>query len=193
MKFRSWRTAMEGKLRANKDHFPTVELRKAYVVRRLSGVAYNQVVPGLSIFDDDDDNDRDNPSFDDGDDILDYLENIYGDPVRQERAEHELEQLKMKPTDKFAIFLADFTRLANDAQIPNHKRVRLLQRKVNAKLQHKLIGKATKAGVTFSEYVDKAHRTAALLDIMDADEQARKSLNPKPNANTNANQLLSRN
>ncbi|KAJ5974903.1 hypothetical protein N7481_008610 [Penicillium waksmanii] len=80
IKFRSWRTAMEGKLQANRDHFPTVKLHKTYVASRLDSAIYNQVVLGLSIFDDD--NNNNNPSFDNKDNILDYLKNIYKDPVR---------------------------------------------------------------------------------------------------------------
>ncbi|KAJ5413809.1 hypothetical protein N7509_000436 [Penicillium cosmopolitanum] len=151
MKFRSWRTAMESKLKANADHFSTPDLRKTYVASRLTGAAYDQIVPGLN-------DDNDDTSFDDGDDILDYLEAIYGDPVRQERAEHDFEVLRMKDTDKFAIFLAEFTRLANDAQIPHNKRVKLLHRKLIPKLQHKLVGKASKTDVTINEYIEKAHR-----------------------------------
>ncbi|KAJ5413879.1 hypothetical protein N7509_000506 [Penicillium cosmopolitanum] len=99
MKFRSWRTAMETKLRASADHCSTPELRKTYVASRLTGAAYDQIVLGLN-----DDGDED-ASFDDG---------------------------------------AEFIRLANDAQVPRNKRVKLLHRKLTPKLQHKLVGKASK-------------------------------------------------
>lgn len=75
----------------------------------------------------------------------------------------------MKDTDKFAVFLAEFTRLANDAVIPCEKCVKLLHRKLIPKLQHKLVGKALKSGITLPEFVEKAHRIASAFEIMDAD------------------------
>jgi hypothetical protein len=161
---------METKLRANADHFSTSELRKTYVASRLAGAAYDQIVPVLN-----DSSGDSEITLDDGDDILDFLEQIYGDPVRQDRAEFDFEKLRMKDSDKFAVFLAEFTRLANDAMIPREKRVKLLHRKLTPKLQHKLVGKASKSGITLTEFVEKAHRVASTLEIMDADVQQTKA------------------
>ncbi|CAI7640662.1 unnamed protein product [Penicillium pancosmium] len=81
----------------------------------------------------------------------------------------------MKDSDKFVVFLAEFTRLANDAVIPCEKRVKLLHRKLTPKLQHKLVGKASKSGITLTEFIEKAHRVASTLEIMDADVQQTKA------------------
>lgn len=77
IKFRSQCTIIEIKLKVNIDHFLTLELYKTYVTSQLASAIYNQIVPRLN-------NNDNNASFNNSNNILDYLKNIYRDSIYQE-------------------------------------------------------------------------------------------------------------
>ncbi|CAJ2512477.1 Uu.00g054920.m01.CDS01 [Anthostomella pinea] len=87
-----------GKITANADRFPTVTARLTYVAGRLTGKAYELILPktryGV-------------PNFLDYLEMLAYLENAFGDPDRIQNAQNKLYQLKQRNQD-FSTFFSEF-------------------------------------------------------------------------------------
>lgn len=97
-----WLIKMRGKMEADADLMPTEALRMAYVQSRVGGDAMNYLVPRMS---------KDSPkAFETAEEILEYLERIFGDPYGQENAENKFRNLVQGEKD-FATFWADFQHL----------------------------------------------------------------------------------
>lgn len=97
-----------GKMIANADRFPTAPSRLTYVAGRLTGKAYQLMLPkivyGL-------------PQSPDYPDMLAYLEAAFGDPDRVQNAQNKLYQLKQK-NDDFSTYFSEFQRLALKERCP---------------------------------------------------------------------------
>lgn len=117
------------KMTANADRFPTATTRLTYVAGRLSGKAYDLILPktlyGV-------------PQFVDYKELLDYLESAFGDPDRVQNAQNKLYQLKQKNTD-FSIFLSEFQRLALEGEMPDEALTPLLYQGISRELQDMLL------------------------------------------------------
>lgn len=95
------------KLTANRDRFRTPQERMTYVTSRLSGTAYGQVAPHISLG---------NYDFTDFEEILRLLETAFGDPDRVQNAQNELFRLHQTHTD-FSSFHAEFERLSLEGEL----------------------------------------------------------------------------
>lgn len=129
--FDEWLSKMRNKLYANRDHFPTDDLRMAYIESRVGGPASKHLQPRLRAS-------TTNP-FLLASDMYDVLEKVFGDPNRKQTARNEFRLLRQTNKD-FNIFWADFQRLAADAEMPEDTLIDELQYKVSNEIQDKLIG-----------------------------------------------------
>ena len=118
-----------GKMKTNADRFPTATTRLAYVAGRLTGKAYELILPrtvyGI-------------PQFVDYPEMLQYLEDAFGDPDRVQNAQNKLYQLKQKNLD-FSVYYAEFQRLALEGEMPEEALVPLLFQGISRELQDMLL------------------------------------------------------
>ena len=129
-KFEDWVTRVKAKLTVNDDHYPTDDIKRAYVVGRIGGDAASYIAPRLRA-------DSTNP-YSSLQDLIQHLTDVYEDPNRVFTAKEDFRKLYMKKTDPFHTFYSNFTRLANEAQVSptelkyelNHKLTFDLQRQV---------------------------------------------------------------
>ena len=93
---------------SNADRFPSAVSRLNYVASRLSGKAYDLILPRIQYG---------IPQFLDYTNMLSYLEEAFGDPDRKQNAENKLYNLKQRYLD-FSVFFAEFERLALESEVP---------------------------------------------------------------------------
>jgi hypothetical protein len=96
-----------GKLTANADRFPSATARMTYVAGRLTGRAYDLMLPKTAYG---------IPQFVDYPDMLSYLEKAFGDPDRVQNAQNKLFALRQKNQD-FSVYFSEFQRLALEGEI----------------------------------------------------------------------------
>lgn len=117
------------KLETNRDRFPLAQQRLSYVAGRLSGKAYNHVLPKIKYG---------IPQFLDYPQMLEYLEQAFGDPDRTQNAQNKLFMWKQRNLD-FTTYLSEFQRLALEAEMPDSALVPLLYQGVSRELQDMLL------------------------------------------------------
>ena len=78
------------------------------------------------------------PQFVDYLEILQYLEDAFGDPDRVQNAQNKLYQLKQKNLD-FSVYYAEFQRLALEGEMPEEALVPLLFQGISRELQDMLL------------------------------------------------------
>lgn len=117
------------KLTVNRDRFRTPQERMTYVTSRLSGTAYAQIAPHITLG---------NHDFTDFEEILRLLETAFGDPDRVQNAQNELFRLRQKHSD-FSSFHADFERLSLEGELPEIARAPLLMQNISRELHEMLL------------------------------------------------------
>ncbi|KAJ5125100.1 uncharacterized protein N7515_008925 [Penicillium bovifimosum] len=110
VKFMAWRSDIKKKLRFNADHYPTPDHQMAYLKSRCEGKALSHIDPRMQ--------DDSMNQYKTVDEILDHLESVFHNPDRKHLARNEYLALKMEPKQDFTDFLAEFTRLAEEANQP---------------------------------------------------------------------------
>lgn len=118
-----------GKLQTNEDRFPTAKARLTYVAGRLSGKAYELLLPktlyGI-------------PQFADYPALLEYLEIAFGDPDRVQNAQNKLYQLRQRNVD-FSAYFAEFQRLSLEGEMHEEALTPLLYQGISRELQDMLL------------------------------------------------------
>ena len=120
---------IHGKMLVNGDRFPTATHRLVYVAGRLTGRAYDLILPKIS---------HGIPMFADYTDLLAYLEQAFGDSDRVQNAQSKLFNLKQK-NQEFSTYLAEFQSLALDGEMPESALTPLLYQGVSRELQDMLL------------------------------------------------------
>jgi len=117
------------KLAANSDRFTSANSRLAYVASRLSGFAYELILPKVKfgIY-----------QFVDYPQMLEYLEKAFGDPDRIKNAQNDLFRLRQKNLD-FSAFFAEFERLALEGEMPDSALTPLLNQTISRELPEMLL------------------------------------------------------
>ena len=118
-----------GKMIANADRFPTAPGRLTYVAGRLTGKAYQLMLPKIAYG---------LPQFPDYPDMLAYLESAFGDPDRAQNAQNKLYQLKQK-NDDFSTYFSEFERLALEGEMAEETLTPLLFQGISRELQDMLL------------------------------------------------------
>jgi len=117
------------KMKANADRFPTATSRLTYVAGRLTGRAYELILPKISYG---------LPQFPDYPDILVYLEKAFGDPNRVTNARNDLFRLRQSNKD-FSTFFSEFQRLALEGQMAEDSLPTLLEQAISRELRGMLL------------------------------------------------------
>lgn len=133
-KWESWRIEMRLKLRTDSDAIGDGQARFAYVFSCLEGAAAQMVATFVEKSGGEPDTDENR--------ILNYLENIYGDPNREENASHRLQALR-QGKEKFTAFLPKFESTmvqAGGMEWPDRVKIAALRNTLNAKLRSALVG-----------------------------------------------------
>jgi predicted phage tail protein len=115
---------IHGKMTANADRFSTATACLTYVAGRLTGRAYELILPKtvLGI-----------PQFTNYPELLEYLEKAFGDPDRMQNAQNKLFSLKQKAQD-FSVYFSEFQRLALEGEMPESALTPLLFQGISCKL-----------------------------------------------------------
>jgi hypothetical protein len=116
-------------MKANADRFPTVTSRLTYVAGRLTGRAYELILPKIT---------DGLPQFPDYPDILAYLEKAFGDPNRVTNARNDLFRLRQSNKD-FSTFFSEFQRLALEGQMAEDSLPTLLEQAISRELRGMLL------------------------------------------------------
>ncbi len=127
--FRRFASQIHEKLFINRDRFPTPTARMSYVTSRLSGLPYAQILPYI----------RDGVcQLPDYQQVLQILDNAYGDPNRVNNARAEL--FRYRQTNKeFAAFFAEFQRLGLEAEMTEESLSTLLEQAVSSEIKQMLV------------------------------------------------------
>ena len=113
----------------NGDRFPTPTHRLVYVAGRLTGRAYELILPKIS---------NGVPQFPDYTEMLEYLEQAFGDSDRVQNAQSKLFNLKQK-NQEFSTYFAEFQSLALDGEMSETALTPLLYQGVSRELQDMLL------------------------------------------------------
>jgi hypothetical protein len=93
---------------ANADRFPLATNRITYVARHLTRNAYSLILPKIKYG---------IPQFVDYPQMLEYLEQAFGDPDRAQNTQDQLFHLKQKNLN-FSTYFSEFQRLALEGEMP---------------------------------------------------------------------------
>jgi hypothetical protein len=118
-----------GKMTANTDRFSNATARLTYVAGRLTGRAYELILPKTAFG---------IPQFIDYPELLEYLEKAFGDPDRVQNAQNKLFSLKQKAQD-FSVYFSEFQRLALEGEMPESALTPLLFQGISRELQDMLL------------------------------------------------------
>jgi Zinc knuckle len=105
----NWLSRMRKKLRSNKDHFPTEDMKLAYAEGRIGGQAATHAEERFK-------EDATEP-YETVEDLFEHLHMIYTDPNRLFTAKNEFKKLYMKKDQTFHDFYTKFLQLAGEAKI----------------------------------------------------------------------------
>lgn len=153
----NWQTQIDFKLSQNADWFPTPQHQINYVLSRCEGRAMKHISPRMH---------RNSTNrYADVDELMNHLAEIFEDPNRREAARQEYETLKQKPKDEFPDFLAEYARLAEEADIPTQDRKRGLYHKLTWKLQDRVTAYAIDPNLTYLDFIRRCQDTASMLSI----------------------------
>jgi hypothetical protein len=156
VKFKAWKTDMRQKLLLNEDHYPTTTHKMAYLKSRCEGKALLHINPRMQ-------EDASTPCRS-VDDMFDHLESVLHDPNRKALARDEYADLKIAAKQDFTDFLAEFTRLAEEADQPAMDlRKRDLYKKLPYLLKTQVMVDMDDDGVSLDPFVRKCQRVSGLI------------------------------
>ncbi|KAI9035592.1 uncharacterized protein KD926_003221 [Aspergillus affinis] len=104
--FENWQLAIYQKMTANADHYPTTELRIAYVTSRCERDARQHISPRLLT-----------QNYRDFGEILSHLKSIFVDPNKARNARRKFNSIKMAAFKDYYTFASEFQNLAVERQI----------------------------------------------------------------------------
>ncbi|THC86979.1 hypothetical protein EYZ11_013575 [Aspergillus tanneri] len=178
-KFEDWMAQMKSKMAANADYYPTEVINITYVQSRLSGRAAEHAAPRFR--------EDSGSQYRTADEIFDHLKSVFHDPNRKQNARRQLRDLRMKPSQKYHNFLAEFLRLAGESQLHQEDHKEELFEKVTEELRN-LTTRDFYTTTSFNEY--STARAQAYYTIQVNNEARRKdgksSTNPGNSASTDA-------
>lgn len=160
--FKKWRLAIEGKLYANYDHFPTETLKMIYIFSMTEGEAAEHLQDVYK---------TGNKAIDlqSGEAMIQYLGGIYENPNERIEARRDFKQLVMNPGTTFSDFKTQFVKLANRGQVSASEWNDEMYEKLTNKLQDAIITKRAEvtdctflAMCDFITKVDSDQRAAAI-------------------------------
>lgn len=103
----------------------------------------------------------------DGEQFLEYLDTVFGDPNKKARAQQDLLNIKQKPKETFAAFLPRFETLLATAGLSSYSEVHkisLLKNAISKELKDRLVG--SDPFRTWSMFVSKIHTISSDLNAL---------------------------
>ena len=173
VKFKAWKSDIRKKLRLNHDHYPTPDHQMAYLKSRCEGKALMHVDPRMQ-------DDATNP-YKTVDEIFDHLEGVFDNPDRKRLARNEYARLVMDVKTDFVDFLAEFTRLAEEADQPEDLRKQDLYQKIPTLMQNQTMMDVDDDDVTLQQFIRKCQKAAGRISQQFANRNANKT----PSRNNN--------
>jgi len=113
--------------------------------------------------------------YNDAEDVIQHLEGVFSNPNRVVEALHEYTNLTMKPKDDFNDFLADFSRLAQEAKRPEQDRLRDLHGKLPTSLQTQTLYMLVDPDVSYQHFVNRCQALALGLNLIYKQKESRRS------------------
>ena len=160
-KLRSFIAHLRLKIHGDGHKFPDVQHQLRYAAGRLSGIAFDQVLPliqGTKVV------------LSDLESFVTLLENAFGDPDRMATAERKLENLKQRNQD-FASYYAEFQRYIGDVDWNEGAKRSQLTRGLNNELKDQLV--TVDAPSAFTEYVTRLQHLDNLIRARAAEKTSR--------------------
>lgn len=155
--FEDWRPLIENKLLTNADHYPTATHRITYIASRCIGRARKHIGPRMRK--------GSTQPYEDMEDMLDHLEGVFGDPNKKAQAREQYTNLTMNPKDDFGDFLAEFVRLAEEAEQPVQLRKQDLYKKLPRLLQNQVMRWVNKESTSFDKFARNCQDSAMLINL----------------------------
>ena len=138
----NWLSRMRNKLKANKDHFPTEEMKIAYVESRVSETAAKHIASRMR--------DTATNSFLEAEEVLSIINKVYDDPNRRHTAQRQFLKLYQNKIF-FHEFWMKFQRLSAKLGYNNETLLDDLQHKISSDLQRVTINERT---MNLDEFAD---------------------------------------
>jgi hypothetical protein len=143
-KYRDWKLRMQSKLELNADRFPSERGKVMYIYHRTGGTASQNLLPRVT------------------EGSVNYLatakvtwaflDSIFDDPMRENKARTAFRNLTMKRTDKYQDFHTRFCQLAVDASLPEADYKQELYDKLSYHLQGQVTRDYLDPDVTFAKF-----------------------------------------
>lgn len=176
--FEDWKVEMENKFEVNADRYPTDISRRAYLLTRTGGLARQQLSVRARA-------DSTNP-FTSMNEMLDALTTAFRNPHRRLEALHQLNNLKLRVSDNFSEFLANFMRLANEAEVEQKNWKSELHRRLTPKVYELTISHMAE-GISFKDMSSYAGQVFQTLGFKDKDTHPRSTRNGRIAGSTAGN------
>jgi hypothetical protein len=170
----TWRISIENKLSVDGEAIGSPQDQFIYVFSRLEKLAWKNTGTFVKLR-----RDTGEPQA-----LLDYLENIYGDPNVKARAARRLHQIRQPEDMSFSRFLPRLEKEFADADAldwPNEAKRQILLGALNKTMTNSLMNRGIPA--TFSDLISRLHEISSDMDALDITrtERARKSRTPRQN------------
>ena len=170
----TWRISIENKLSVDGEAIGSPQDQFIYVFSRLEKLAWKNTGTFVKLR-----RDTGEPQA-----LLDYLENIYGDPNVKARAARRLHQIRQPEDMSFSRFLPRLEKEFADADAldwPNEAKRQILLSALNKTLTNSLMNRGIPA--TFSDLIARLHEISSDMDALDITrtERGRKSRTPRQN------------
>ncbi len=169
VKYRAWKTRIQGKLTANRDHFHDEQAMVAYVFARTEGEAGDHIEPWMET-----------GEVKSVKELFQRMDEIYDGPHRRTIAVQEFRKLQLKPSDDFHEFSTKYRRLATDAKYPKDLWVEDMNQKLTFQLQEKAVNLDVEA-MDFNTYVIEVGRIATRMKHLDEERKKYRSQKEQKN------------
>lgn len=152
-----WCLAARNKLIADGDAIGSAKEHFLYLHSRLVGTAASTVHARAEALSQADDSN--------GEEFLAYLDTIYGDPNKKQRALQSLYNIRQKDTEIFANFLPKFESIlanAGGSEFREEQKISLLKNAINLTLRHCLVGSSA-VPTTWNGFISHLHTVSSDL------------------------------
>jgi hypothetical protein len=176
--FEQWKMEIEAKLSTDIHLFDSENRKIRYVGDRTAGSAYNHIWPGLA------DNE-----YKSADEVIQYLADIYDDPLKKQKAKQELAKL-YQGNWSFHRYHCEFARITRSLKLDEDSMKEELTAKLSEKYSLAVLGDDE---LTYAQLVKKLHAIDKRLQAAQALNNARnknsdnKSSDNKPGQSSTSN------
>lgn len=144
----TWVTTIQNKLKVNHDHFESQDARMLCVFSHTTGTAQEHLLPRYE--------DASPARFCDAEEMISYLETIYGNAFKQRDAQYQLSKLVQEDKETFSDFQSRFMKLAQESRTPvNSDLVTSLYDKLSPPFRNAVLSRYV-PGMSYQSFVSSA-------------------------------------